>query len=499
MNIQDDEDSEMNIYFNQLDKKTFGAFDCLSKKDSYNMPDRVYEALQKIGMLNGVTIHHVRKKRDDFKQVYELIQHARGVYCRLREKLDIILPLVYSNLIKSGQVVEDFKLKFCVDGTQVGNNKNFLNFNFSILNEKSKCKTAFGHYILGIFSIDKEDYETLNECLSLIFDEIEEMKEIEIEDKTIKIEKYLGGDLKSLLNLAGVNAANSTYGCLWCKCPNNLYHDTTQEWSITDIEKGARTHDEADEKIGTKGYKFPAISLLFPFFRHLIDLLHLRLRITDKLNEYLFEKIYENSDDDEEYIDPIDLRIKDPVVGRINGFLVNECKLLKPIIFGTNTSKYKYMIRNLKGVDQIRLYEKLTETDQNNVEINSLTRLVPEVPECQDIQTLYKEFYSIYKSLKLNSNDVDELKVRTSGWLNIFTRVFIQKKVTPYMHAFAHHLHQFVALYPNLNDYNQEGHEKFNDIETTFYFKSTNKKETTLDQIIEKFNRLELVNLGFVL
>ncbi len=83
----------------------------------------------------------------------------------------------------------------------------------------------------------------------MIFEEIEELNEIQKGEKQIKLEKFLGGDLKALLNLAGINAANSKYGCLWCKCPSDLYHDVTIEWSITDVEKGARTHEDAEDKI----------------------------------------------------------------------------------------------------------------------------------------------------------------------------------------------------------------------------------------------------------
>jgi hypothetical protein len=461
-------------------------------------------------MLNGASIGEVKKIRYNFKTLYQPNTHEKGVYCNLNQKLGLLLPLVYKNLIKDIPDIDldIFHLKFCVDGTNVGNNKIFLNFNFSIINEQNKCKTAFGHYVIGIFSIDKEDYETMSDCLALIFDQIEEVTNFTINGKQIGIEKHLGGDLKSLLNLAGINAASSHYGCLWCKCPKTLYHDYNIEWSITDPEKGARSHEEARDKMNLKpvenlGYALPAISCFFPFYRHIIDLLHLRLRITDKLNDYLFEKILEKPNKDPNYRDPLNEKIRNPLVGRMNQFLTNECKILKPIIISedsNNSFKNTYKIRNLRGGDQIKFYKKIIEKDENNVEIHSIERMFPELGSnlSSNIQSLYRDFFSIYTAVKTNSTDVYDIKIRASQWLKLFTNTYLQRQVTPYMHAFAHHLYQFKELYPNLNDFNQEGHEKFNDIETAYYFRATNKKHNTINQLMEKFNRVELMRLGFV-
>lgn len=65
------------------------------------------------------------------------------------------------------------------------------------------------------------------------------------------------------------------------------------------------------------------------------------------------------------------------------------------------------------------------------------------------------------------------------------------------MHAFGKHLHQFQSLYTNTNYFNQEGHDKFNDIETINYFRATNRKGNYMNQLINKFNRAELTQLEF--
>ena len=51
---------------------------------------------------------------------------------------------------------------------------------------------------------------------------------------------YLGGDWKFLAMVTGIDAASSTYACIWCKCSADARWDTSKEWSMTDVEKGAR-------------------------------------------------------------------------------------------------------------------------------------------------------------------------------------------------------------------------------------------------------------------
>lgn len=40
------------------------------------------------------------------------------------------------------------------------------------------------------------------------------------------VEFFLGGgDLKFLALVCGINAANATYSCVWCKCPAEEHFD----------------------------------------------------------------------------------------------------------------------------------------------------------------------------------------------------------------------------------------------------------------------------------
>ena len=74
--------------------------------------------------------------------------------------------------------------------------------NFSVINEVDRCKTASGHYTIGIFDIEIENYEILQNIMEIMRD-IEKVTNIVI-DKTNYSIKYINcGDMKFLLNIYG--------------------------------------------------------------------------------------------------------------------------------------------------------------------------------------------------------------------------------------------------------------------------------------------------------
>jgi hypothetical protein len=74
--------------------------------------------------------------------------------------------------------------------------------------------------------------------------------------------------------------------------------------------------------------------------------------------------------------------------------------------------------------------------------------------------------------------------------MHFFCNDFIQANLRPYIHIFVCHLHEFQELYGNVNLFNQQGEEKLNDLITIDYFKSTNKSNKYLTQILQKRTRI---------
>ena len=108
-----------------------------------------------------------------------------------------------------------------------------------MLNNGDEVMSSSRQHTLAIVSCD-EKYFTIKERLSSIFTDINnflEQKNGEILYETkfgkqFYLELFLDGDLKFLLTVMGINAANSNYTCLYCRidppkkktdliCPNH--------------------------------------------------------------------------------------------------------------------------------------------------------------------------------------------------------------------------------------------------------------------------------------
>jgi hypothetical protein len=88
----------------------------------------------------------------------------------------------------------------------------------------------------------------------------------------------------------------------------------------------------------------------------------------------------------------------------------------------------------------------------------------------------------------------------TARWLGFFIDVSESVKVTPYIHVFCNHVHEFIQEHGNINTFNEEGLEKLNDISTLQYFRSTNKwvkEKKFILQLLLKRSRISYLESFF--
>jgi hypothetical protein len=89
----------------------------------------------------------------------------------------------------------------------------------------------------------------------------------------------------------------------------------------------------------------------------------------------------------------------------------------------------------------------------------------------------------------------DIIKRETSQWLKNFLTVYSSEEITPYMHIFVCHIHDFNRNFIDIHKYNMEGVEKANHNYIQTYFASTNKNVEDykfIRQMIQKRNRIEI-------
>lgn len=101
----------------------------------------------------------------------------------------------------------------------------------------------------------------------------------------------------------GIKAANSSHPCPWCKwelralSKENLsesqFDEAINQMTNEIYDISDRSHQEAQYSKGQSGYKEIGLFPFIPFENVVIDILHLTLRITDKLFSILLLRLEE--------------------------------------------------------------------------------------------------------------------------------------------------------------------------------------------------------------
>ena len=118
--------------------------------------------------------------------------------------------------------------------------------------------------------------------------------------------------------------------------------------------------------------------------------------------------------------------------------------------------------------------------------------MFPTHPQKYELKFLWSEFYNLINKLKKPDCDSEEFEERAKAWVRLFTSLYQTKDVTPYIHAFAMHIPEFLRLHGNITMFTQQGLEKLNDLSTKYFQRGSNHREDeALRQMLERMNRLE--------
>ena len=104
-----------------------------------------------------------------------------------------------------------FRIKLTGDGTQIGRGFNVVNVAFTILDKGNKVLSASVSYSIGILKVSESDYHALSHALQDIISEAKDFKSVTINNTEYKIDYFLGGDMKFLALVCGIDSASSTY------------------------------------------------------------------------------------------------------------------------------------------------------------------------------------------------------------------------------------------------------------------------------------------------
>ena len=165
-------------------------------------------------------------------------------------------------------------------------------------------------------------------------------------------------------------------------------------------------------------------------------------------------------------------------------FLNETCKIPFQWYVNPDTKQLKW--RDLTGPEKLRLFARI-----------HIPELFPRLPHAMAIQEIWSSFMTLYQALtqapkKELTEEIEEFQTNARAWVQKFLGVYQAKNVTPYVHALANRVAEFLRLYGSIVPYNQQGLEKLNDFTTKDYQRSSNHRDMeALKQILEKKNRME--------
>ena len=453
-------------------------------KEKFNISNQTYHALTQVhkDLPRTTNIIKTAKKMNEGYTICSTPGTFKGVQQSLKNHLKTIIQK--RNYVPESSTI---RVKLTGDGTVVSRSVHLVVIAFAIVDAHNNPNSPRGNHTIALINTT-ESYDNLSESLKDLIAEISEIKSITCTNGQWDIEFFLGADLKFLAICMGIEAANSTFSCIWCKCPSGERYKQDVVWSVTDTDYGARTISEIQRlsclKKTKNNQKYGCIrNPLFPTIpvHHVVpDILHLFLRITDVLINLLIQDLRRLDGIEKTRIQSFS-RTDAVNVAKYERFLNDSCKISFHMYVEKDAKMLKW--RDLTGPEKLKLF--------NTIDISTL---FTNLTNPKDTQKLWVDFISIYNTLCLESITKDQIKmfkIAVENWLKLFIKLYQTKNVTPYIHILSCHVHEFLDLYGSLAPFSQQGLEKLNDDITKDYFRSTNHHDDALQQILLKLNRLE--------
>lgn len=377
------------------------------------------------------------------------------------------------------------RVKLSGDGTNIGKRLHVVNVGFTILDEGDVAYSAAGNHCLAIFK-EPETYEALKNALCDIVSDVESLSSITVNGITFSIEYYLGGDWKFLALATGIDSASSKHACIWCKCPALERHLSDQKWSMLEPEFGARSIEENVRIASSRTKQFNVSRLpifcTIPLVHVVVDNLHMFLRVADTLVDLLIGSL--------RTLDRVNQTLRVRSLDGLTHLATFEKSLKHMGIvgysfwIGRDSQKLKW--RSLTGPEKLVVFSSI-----------NIPELFPDLEHNDSIQSLWRDLIEINRLLSARPEHVTDEHIKlfekkSKAFVNDFVLLYPAKHVTPYMHCMMQHVAEFMAVHGSIIPFTQQGLEKYNDLMTKDYFRSTSHRgEQCLVQILQKQNRIE--------
>ncbi|RHZ83410.1 hypothetical protein Glove_94g12 [Diversispora epigaea] len=284
-----------------------------------------------------------------------------------------------------------------------------------------------------------ENYETLQKVIEPMISELNDLSIHGLKDLTGKVWTiilYFSSDWKFLAIILGFNSANSKYFCPWCLCTKKDIGNINKTWTIEKNIDQIKTAFLNNEKPPPGHIKPPLLSMI-SLDHYIPDELHIITKIIDEMR-----------------------------------------RISVTFYFWQEQGTQNWEFTSLMGGDK-----EIVPKDFN-------FEIIFDKERACLINKLWRDFYQLYKNIKLKETNSIQFTNQAKQWLNLFLTpsqgvpntvnfkmgLYRPTDVMPYMHILVNHLSEFMERHRfSLSDFSCSPVEKKNHDQVSAFFRKTMK------------------------
>ncbi|KAL5499398.1 hypothetical protein EMCRGX_G011537 [Ephydatia muelleri] len=258
--------------------------------DRYGVSDAFYHELAML-FSELPRSRAVKKARTDLNHTMQLtrIPGHEGAYRSFERSLCEQLSTMIAQDATSFQPNQKIKVRISGDGAKFSRTSSFVLLSYAILMPVGRYLSGIGNHTIAVVK-GAEDYDTISTAFAATFQEIDGLQQlgfVAVNGVSYNIELFFSSDMKFMLTMLGLNAANSIYACpkcivhrdcRWDVSKPESYYSTTMARTLVTLRRAFASHGRtAAVHQGSVNRPLTAI----PVDHMMIDELHLFLRIFD--------------------------------------------------------------------------------------------------------------------------------------------------------------------------------------------------------------------------
>ena len=446
--------------------------------DKFYVSDSAYHEFSSVSS-DLPSVSQLKDCRNEFNDEFE-IQRTPGSFPGAFLSFDTELRRAIAEEFKETKP-DKICVKLAGDGAKVTRISNFVTIQFSVLSDKASSISYENQRTLAILKC-AESYENIQRACGPLFHEINErikIGKIELEEQTIELDFFLGGDMKFLQMMLGLCSSSGAHCCPWCIIHKDARGDTSKPWDYYHLSEQQRSIQNIRDRTDFGVKNQPLLNIEPEYI--VPDELHLLLRVSNILLRNLIDDCLEQ-----------DCMAK--VHKKEQNHLDNLCDKIREC--GVNFSVWKQ-----KGNGELD-WSSLTGNEMKLLLKNLPDKLLWIISDDthESVVKLWRDFYSIYQAVVSPKNEPfnAETTFQThKQWVDDFIGIGAKRKgygaskITPYIHTLMYHVPFFVKTYGCLSRFSCQSVEKNNDIMKTIHFRKSSKVDGVVDAMAVR-KRMEL-------